>query len=94
LLGGGMLDSLTAVMSCLGGVGPSIGVWGPMESYSSASTVMKWIFSFLMLVGRLEIYTVLVLFRPLRGKRHKNKHAMSLETLEENALLEPMVREK
>lgn len=94
MLGGGMLDSLTAVMSCLGGVGPSIGAWGPMESYSSASTAMKWIFSFLMLVGRLEIYTVLVLFRPLRGKRHKNKHAMSLEALEENALLEPMVREK
>lgn len=93
-LGGGMLDSLTAVMSCLGGVGPSIGSWGPMESYSSASAPMKWIFSFLMLIGRLEIYTVLVLFRPINRKQRKGNQMLPLEELEENALVEPMVMEE
>ncbi|MBR5320083.1 MAG: TrkH family potassium uptake protein [Peptococcaceae bacterium] len=94
MLGGGMLDSLTAVMSCLGGVGPALGAWGPMESYSSAPVGAKWILSFLMLLGRLEIYTVLVLFRsPFQKRKHKKQETM-LESLEENAILEPMVREK
>jgi len=94
MLGGEMLDSLTAVMSCLGGVGPALGAWGPMESYSSASAGAKWILSILMLLGRLEIYTVLVLFRSPLQKRRQEKNAMPLEAFEENAILEPMVREK
>ncbi len=93
MMGGEMLSSLTSVMSCLGGVGPAIGTWGPMESYSSASAGAKWIFSILMLLGRLEIYTVLVLFRTPFQKRRQEKNAMTLESLEENAILEPMVRE-
>lgn len=62
-MGADGLDSTTAVFSCLGGVGPSIGHWGPMESYSQAPAAAKWLLSFLMLLGRLEIYTVLIVLQ-------------------------------
>lgn len=92
MLGGEMLDSLTAVMSCLGGVGPSIGAWGPMESYSGASSAAKWLLSFFMLIGRLEIYTVLVLIHPVHSKRHRYAEKM-MEDADRNAVIEPAVRE-
>lgn len=91
--GSDMLNSLTAAMSCLGGIGPAIGAWGPIESYASASPLSKWLLSLLMLIGRLEIYTVLVLIRPFHKKRRKSQQR-SLEKLEENAMFEPLVREK
>lgn len=94
LCGGEFLDSLTAVMSCLGGVGPAWGQWGPTESFSSAPMLAKWILSFLMLIGRLELYTVLVLFLPLPTKRQYQDETDVVETLEEDAFFEPMVREE
>ena len=96
MMGGAMLDSLTAVMSCLGGVGPAIGEWGPTGSYTTAPAGVKWILTVLMLLGRLEIYTVLVLFRrPFQNRKKKKPVEIvdGLENLEENAFLEPMVRE-
>ncbi|MBQ2015314.1 MAG: hypothetical protein II242_09035, partial [Peptococcaceae bacterium] len=93
MLGGGMMDSLIAVLSCLGGVGPAIGLWGPMESYSGVSAGVKWILSAFMLLGRLEIYTVLVLFKMPFTHRKPKKQVVELEHLEENAIVEPMVRE-
>ena len=92
-LGGPTWDSLTAVMSCLGGVGPSIGAWGPTESYSSVPYFGKWILSFLMMIGRLELYTVLVLFRPFHKKRRHLRHTTSVESMEEDGLIEPYLRE-
>jgi trk system potassium uptake protein TrkH len=80
-------------MSCLGGIGPAIGIWGPTESYASASVATKWVLICLMLIGRLEIYTVLVLIRPWYRKRQPD-NAVSLEHLEDDALIEPLVREK
>ena len=93
MLGGGMMDSLIAVLSCLGGVGPAIGLWGPMESYSGVSAGVKWILSAFMLLGRLEIYTVLVLFKMPFGHRKPKKQVVELEHLDDNAIVEPMVRE-
>lgn len=92
MLGAEMFGSLTAVMSCLGGTGPSIGAWGPMESYSAAPVASKWILSALMLIGRLEIYTVLVLIRPLHGNRRRN-HIETVEDFEKDGVIEPAVRE-
>lgn len=54
--------SIGAVAATLGNVGPGIGGVGPVENYSHLPALGKWILSFLMLVGRLEIFTVLVLF--------------------------------
>lgn len=94
-LGTGMLDALTSVMSILGGIGPSIGIWGPVETYSSAGIITKWIFIVLMLIGRLEIYTVLVLFHPMKISRKKKQAIRSFEEhVDDNALFEPMVTDK
>jgi len=54
--------SVGAVAATLGNVGPGIGAVGPVENYSQIPALGKWILSFLMMVGRLEIFTVLVIF--------------------------------
>jgi trk system potassium uptake protein len=54
--------SLGAVASCLGNIGPGIGDVGPSFSYSHVPIFGKWFLSILMLIGRLELFTVLVLF--------------------------------
>jgi len=56
--------SLGSVATCLGNVGPGIGRVGPVESFSHIPVLGKWFLSFLMLIGRLELFTVLVLFTP------------------------------
>jgi trk system potassium uptake protein len=54
--------SIGAVAATLGNVGPGIGSVGPVDNYSHIPILGKWILSFLMLTGRLEIFTVLVIF--------------------------------
>ena len=68
-----LLDALTGVLGCLGGVGPAMGHWGPTESFSSAPGAAKWLLSFLMLLGRLEIYTVLAVLWPDKHKHLRYK---------------------
>lgn len=55
---------LSAVATSLGNIGPGLGEIGPMENFSGLPDGAKWFLSFLMLVGRLELFTVLVLFTP------------------------------
>ncbi|MCL4120311.1 UNVERIFIED_CONTAM: hypothetical protein GTU68_055087 [Idotea baltica] len=50
--------------SSLGNVGPAIGDFGPVDNYSALPNLGKWWCSFLMLIGRLELFTVLILFTP------------------------------
>ena len=54
--------SLGAVATCLGNIGPGLGEVGPMFNFNHLPDIGKWFLSFLMLVGRLELFTVLVLF--------------------------------
>ncbi len=61
-LGMGMVESLGCAISSLGNMGPGLGEFGPSHSWSAVPTFAKWILSFLMLLGRLEIFTVLLLF--------------------------------
>ena len=63
-MGMDLLSAFTGALSCLGGVGPALGILGPVESFSAAPTMAKWLFSALMLIGRLEIFTVLAVFWP------------------------------
>jgi trk system potassium uptake protein TrkH len=59
------LDLLTAIgatITCIGNVGPGFGTVGPTESFAHLSNAAKLWLSALMLIGRLEIFTVLVLF--------------------------------
>lgn len=61
------LDFVTAVgatVASLGNVGPSIGSVGPAENYAHIPLAGKWVLSFLMLLGRLELFTVLLLLSP------------------------------
>ena len=55
-------SALGVSASSLGNVGPSIGDFGPMGTFSQMSTLAKWWSSFLMIVGRLELFTVLIIF--------------------------------
>ncbi|MBN1496041.1 MAG: TrkH family potassium uptake protein [Spirochaetes bacterium] len=56
--------SFTAALATVGNIGPAFGKLGPMKNYSFLEDYIKWVLSFAMLVGRLELYTVLVLFTP------------------------------
>ena len=58
-------NSITITLSCLGNVGPTLGLEiGPTMSWSILPDYAKWICTILMLIGRLEIFTVLVIFTP------------------------------
>lgn len=50
--------------SSLGNVGPALGDFGPVNNYAALPPLAKWWSSFLMLIGRLELFTVLILFTP------------------------------
>ncbi|MEA3504317.1 MAG: potassium transporter TrkG [Bacteroidota bacterium] len=56
--------SIGAVAASLGNIGPGLGSVGPICNYSDIPDVGKWFLSFLMLLGRLELFTVLILFSP------------------------------
>jgi trk system potassium uptake protein TrkH len=55
-------SALGVSASSLGNVGPSIGDFGPMGTFNQMSSFAKWWSSFLMIVGRLELFTVLIIF--------------------------------
>lgn len=65
----GLDSTLSAVATSLGNVGPGFGEIGPMENFSGLADGAKWFLSFLMLLGRLELFTILVLFTPVFWKR-------------------------
>ena len=61
------IDIVTALgssITALSNIGPGAGLTGPASNFSDIHSVAKWLMSFYMLVGRLEIYTVLFLFMP------------------------------
>jgi trk system potassium uptake protein TrkH len=57
-----IITSTSAVASSLGNVGPALGDVGPTSTYAVIPGPGKWLLVFLMIVGRLEIYPVLLLF--------------------------------
>lgn len=69
LLGYDIETSMGAVAATLGNIGPGIGEVGPVYNYAHFSDFGKWFLSFLMLIGRLELFTVLVLLTPAFWKR-------------------------
>ena len=54
--------ALTASASAIGNIGPGLGSIGPTDNWGHLSDFAKWLTSFCMLLGRLEIFTVVVLF--------------------------------
>jgi trk system potassium uptake protein TrkH len=63
-LGHDVITAISAVAATLGNVGPGLGAVGPVDNYAHFSIPAKWICSFCMLVGRLEVYSVMVLLVP------------------------------
>ncbi|NHE59619.1 TrkH family potassium uptake protein [Cyclobacterium plantarum] len=59
-----LITSFGAVATSLGNVGPAIGRVGPVDNFAFFSPFAKLFLSFLMLLGRLELFTILVLFTP------------------------------
>ena len=58
----GFDESIGVAVSMIGNVGVSIGQWGSSGCYAAFPPVAKWVATFVMLIGRLEIFTVLLLF--------------------------------
>lgn len=62
--------NLTAVLACLSNVGPGLELVGPMGNFSVFSDLSKLVLTLCMIVGRLEIFPVLVLTSPMAWKRN------------------------
>ncbi len=58
------MTALTAIIACINNTGPGLGLVGPAGNYSALSDFQTWVCSVAMLLGRLEVFTILVLFTP------------------------------
>ena len=63
-LGVDFMTAIGAAATSIGNVGPGIGNVGPVNNFAHFSPAVKIILSFLMLLGRLELFSILVLFSP------------------------------
>lgn len=62
--GMGFEESVGSAVSAVGNVGPGLGSLGPANNFSVVSDFSKWILAFLMMIGRLEIFTVVTILLP------------------------------
>lgn len=69
LTGNDMVTAVGATAATLGNIGPGLGMVGPTCNFAFMSGGEKWFLTFLMLVGRLEIYTFLILLLPATWRR-------------------------
>lgn len=60
----GLETTFTATAACFNNVGPGLGAVGPMSSFAGLSDLSTWTLSFAMLLGRLEIFPILLAFSP------------------------------
>jgi trk system potassium uptake protein len=58
------MTSLSSIIACINNAGPGLGLVGPGGNYGILSDFQTWVCSAAMLLGRLEIFTILVLFTP------------------------------
>jgi len=64
-----ILTGFTAALSCLCNIGPGLGDVGPTENFSGIPTPGIWVLSFCMIMGRLEVFSILILFLPETWRR-------------------------
>ncbi len=69
LSGLGFIESLSGMITCMSDVGLGLGQLGPTHSFSEIPVLSKWFLAFIMIVGRLEIYSVLLLLTPAFWRR-------------------------
>ncbi len=64
-----LVTALTTSLATIGNIGPGLSLVGPMSNYAHYPDYIKWWLSFAMMVGRLEVYTVFVLFSAFFWRR-------------------------
>lgn len=69
-LGLDLTTAAGAVAACLGNIGPGFGLVGPSYTYEVVPAVGKWVLALCMLLGRLEVYTVIALLLPGFWRRY------------------------
>jgi trk system potassium uptake protein TrkH len=69
LLGLDIITAFVSVAATINNIGPGLGAVGPMDNYTSIPVIGKWVLIFCMLVGRLELYTIIILLVPEFWKR-------------------------
>lgn len=69
LLGLDLMSAFGATIASVGNIGPGFGDFGPTDNYAQIPIAGKWMLCFLMMAGRLEIFTVLVVFAPAFWRR-------------------------
>ncbi len=69
MTGMGFEESFGSALTAMSNTGPGLGIVGPAGNFADIPVVSKWFFSFLMITGRLEIFTVLMLFAPAFWKK-------------------------
>jgi trk system potassium uptake protein TrkH len=69
LLGLDFESAFGSVAAAIGNIGPGLGSVGPTDNYAHIPPLGKWVLSFMMLVGRLEIYPVIIMLTPAFWKK-------------------------
>ena len=62
-------ETFTAVLSCMGNIGPATGICGPVGNFVPFSDFSTFVLTLCMLIGRLEIFPMLILFMPASWKK-------------------------
>ncbi|MFV2029162.1 TrkH family potassium uptake protein [Neisseria sp. S1] len=63
------MSAFTAMVACITNAGPGLGSIGPASNYAGLNDIQKWLCAVVMMLGRLEIFTVLILFTPAYWKK-------------------------
>jgi trk system potassium uptake protein TrkH len=64
-----LISAVTASVAALSNIGPGLGRVGPAQNWAHLPDMVKWVMSCLMLLGRLELFSVVVLFTPWLWRR-------------------------
>ena len=64
-----LITAFSAVVACLNNTGPGLGAVGPASNYANLNDLQTWVLSFTMILGRLEIFTLLVVMTPVFWRR-------------------------
>ena len=64
-----VVTAFSAVVACLNNTGPGLGLVGPATNYAILTDFQAWVCSFTMLLGRLEIFSLLVVLTPAFWRR-------------------------
>jgi trk system potassium uptake protein len=59
-----LVSSISGVIACINNAGPGLNIVGPASNYGVLNDFQTWVLSFTMLLGRLELFTLLVVFTP------------------------------